>query len=375
MNTLLVTSTEQSTGKTALSIALARLAQERGLDVGYMKPKGTRLESAVGKTRDQDPMLARELLGIDAEMHELEPIVYSPTFVQAAIRGREDPEALRERIVENFEILAEDRDLMVVEGGGELWTGGIVDLTDADVAELLDAEVLLTSRYRDPTDLDQVLAAADSLGDSLYGVIFNAIENADFDGLSEDAMPFLDGRGIETLGALPRDRKLAGITVADLADGIGGKMLTSDAPTDGFVERFAVGAMGSNAAFEQFRRTRNAAVITGGDRSDIQTTALEASGVECLVLTGGYRPSSAVIGKAEDNGVPLLMVQSDTRTTIDRVEEALRSGRTRSPAAIDRMAELLDDAVDVEALVGTGSDGGASDDAEVTDNGDSDDDE
>jgi BioD-like phosphotransacetylase family protein len=317
-----------------------------------MKPKGTRLESAVGKTRDQDPMLARELLDLDAAMHEMEPIVYSPTFVQEAIRGREDPAALRERITENFEMLAEDCDLMVVEGGGKLWTGGIVDLTDADVAALLDADVILTSHYRDPLDLDDLLAAADTLGESLAGVLFNAVENANFDGLTDDAIPFLDGRGIETLGALPRDRTLAGLNVAELADGIGATMLTDDAPTDGLVERFAVGAMGSNAALEQFRRTRNAAVITGGDRSDIQTTALEASGVECLVLTGGYRPSSAVIGKAEDAGVPVLLVQSDTRTTIDRVEATLRSGRTRSPEAIDRMTELLRDAVDVDALVG-----------------------
>jgi BioD-like phosphotransacetylase family protein len=352
MITLLVTSTEKSTGKTALSIALARLAQERGLAVGYMKPKGTRLESAVGKTRDQDPMLARELLDIDAAMHELEPIVYSPTFVQEAVRGREDPQALRERVVENFEHLSEDRDLMVVEGGGTLSTGGIVDLTDGNIAELLDAEVVLTSRYRDPMDVDDVLAAADTLGESLRGVIFNAVENANFDGLTEDTMPFLDGRGIETLGALPRDRELAGLTVAELAEGIGATMLTDDAPTDGLVGRFAVGAMGSNAAFEQFRRTRNAAVITGGDRSDIQTTAIEASGVECLVLTGGYRPSSAVIGKAEEQGVPVLLVQSDTRTSIDRVEATLGSGRTRSTAAIERMSELLDDAVDVDTLVG-----------------------
>ncbi|MEF8785421.1 MAG: phosphotransacetylase family protein [Haloarculaceae archaeon] len=351
MKTILVTSTEPSTGKTAISVALGRLAQKAGHDVGYMKPKGTRLESAVGKTRDEDPMLAREMLGIDAAMHELEPIVYSPTFIQEAIRGREDPAALRERVSENFETLAEDKDVMIVEGGGRLWTGGIVDLTDADIAELLDAESILVSQYEDGGSLDDVLAAADDLGDSLAGVIFNAVERRTFDGLVDDAMPFLDGRGVHALGALERDEELAGISVADLADGIGATLLTSDAPTTELVERLSVGAMGSSAALEQFRRTHNAAVITGGDRSDIQTTALQAPGVECLVLTGGYRPSSAVVGKAEDHGVPLLLVQSDTRTTIDRVEEALRSGRTRSEAAIKRMETLLDDAVDVQILL------------------------
>jgi BioD-like phosphotransacetylase family protein len=351
MKTILVTSTEPSTGKTAISVAIARLAQQAGHDVGYMKPKGTRLESAVGKTRDEDPMLARELLGIDAAMHELEPIVYSPTFVQEAIRGREQPAELRERITENFGALAAGKDVMIVEGGGELWTGGIVDLDDADIADLLDAEVVLVSNYRDGTDLDDVLAAVDTIGDRLAGVLFNAVDRPRFDGLADDAMPFLDGRGVRTLGALERDDELAGISVADLARSVGATVLTNDAPTDQLAERFSVGAMGSNTALEQFRRTHNAIVITGGDRSDMQTTALEASGVKALVLTGGHRPSKAVVGKAETRGVPILLVQSDTRTTIDRVEQTLRSGRTRSEAAIERMESLVADAVDVEALI------------------------
>jgi len=351
MKRILVTSTEPSTGKTAITIALARRAQQAGNAVGYMKPKGTRLESAVGKTRDEDPMLARELLDLDAEMHELEPVVYSPTFVQEMLRGREDPTALRERITENFETLAEGQDAMFLEGGGQLWTGGIAELTDADVAEVLDAEVILVSRYSDAGDLDDVLAAADTLGDRLTGVLFNAVDGVTLDELNEDAIPFLRGRGIETLGVVERDEQLASISVAELADGIGGTLVTSDAPTDGRVERFAVGAMGSGSALEQFRRTRNAAVITGGDRSDIQTTALEASGVECLVLTGGYRPSQAVVGKAEDRGVPILLVQSDTSTTIDRVEETLRTGRTRSEATIERMEALLGDSVDIDTLL------------------------
>ena len=66
MNTLLITATEESTGKTAIALALATIANDRGQSVGYMKPKGTRLQSNVGKTLDEDPMLARELLGLDA---------------------------------------------------------------------------------------------------------------------------------------------------------------------------------------------------------------------------------------------------------------------------------------------------------------------
>jgi BioD-like phosphotransacetylase family protein len=350
MSTLLVTSTADGTGKTAITVALAKLAQDRGHTVGYMKPKGTRLESAVGKTRDEDPMLAREVLNIDAEMHTLEPVVYSPTFVQEAIRGREDTEELRERVESNFSELAEEADVMVLEGGGQ-WTGGIVELTDADVAELLDAEVLLVTEYTQPGDVDELLAAADDIGDRLAGVLFNDISGPTLDELTDDVMPFLDGRGISSIGAVPHDEALSGVTVAELADNIGAELVTSDCPTDGRIERFSVGAMGRDGALEQFRRTRNAAVITGGDRPDIQTAALQSSGVNCLILTGGYRPSQTVLGRAADEKVPVLLVQTDTRTTIDRTESVLRSGRTQRVETVERMAELLQDSVDVEELL------------------------
>ena len=366
MQTLLVTSTQESTGKTAITLALGLLARERGLSVGYMKPKGTRLQSTVGKTLDQDPMLARELLELDAEMHEMEPIVYSPTFVDGAIQGRERPEELHERVRENFDGLASDRDLMLVEGGGDHTTGGIVDLTDPEVAELLDARVLLVATYEQPRDLDGVLAAADDVGDRLAGVLFNGVSDAAYDEVETEIVPFLESKGIPVVGVVPRTQELAGVTVADLASELGADLVT-DAPTDGYVERFLVGAMSGEQALRYFRRTKDAAVVTGGDRSDIHTAALEAPGIRALVLTGGHRPPGAVLGKAEAKGVPVLMVNGDTLTVIERAEEVVRSGRTRDARAVQLMRDLLFDHADVDAVVpaGDAADEGATGDDEA----------
>jgi BioD-like phosphotransacetylase family protein len=354
-DTLLVTSTQESTGKTAITLALGLLAQERGFDVGYMKPKGTRLQSNVGKTLDEDPMLARELLGLGSEMHQMEPIVYSPTFVEGAIRGREDPDELVEVVREQFDTLAEGRDRMLVEGAGKHTTGGAIDLTDPEIAELLDAEVVLVADYAQPRDLDDVLAAADDFGDDLAGVVFNRVSDAAYDQLETEVVPFLEGRGVETLGVLPREQELAGVTVAGLADELGAELATGG-DTDTFVERFLVGAMGGDAALRYFRRTKDAAVITGGDRSEIHTAALEAPGVKCLILTGGHRPPGAVLGKAEERGVPVLLVNADTLSVVDRAEDVIRGGRTRDEAAVGRMRDLLHGHADVDELVGPGSD-------------------
>jgi len=255
VETLLVSSLEESTGKTAITLALARLARDEGDSVGYMKPKGTRLQSNVGKTLDEDPLLARELLEFEAEMHDLEPVVYSPTFIEQAIRGREDPDELRDRVREAFETLAADRDRLFVEGGGRYDVGGIVDLADPDIADLLDARVLLVAPYEIPADVDDVIAAADRFGDRLAGVVFNDVSDAAYDGLETDVVPFLEGRGIPVHGVLPSERELSGVTIAELADELGASVLV-DNGQDGYVERFTVGAMGSDSALRHFRRTR-----------------------------------------------------------------------------------------------------------------------
>ncbi|WP_254768147.1 phosphotransacetylase family protein [Salinilacihabitans rarus] len=350
-DTILVTSLEKSTGKTAIALALARLARERGEDVGYMKPKGTRLQSNVGKTLDEDPMFARELLDLDAEMHDLEPVVYSPTFIEQAIRGRENPDELRDRVREAFETLAADHDRVFLEGGGRLELGGIVDLTDADVADLLDARVLLVAPYEVPGDVDDVLAAAEVLGDHLDGVVFNDVADAVYDQLENEVVPFLEGQDIPVYGVLPTERTLSGVTVGDLADELGANLLV-EGETDAYVERFSVGAMGADSALRHFRRTKNAAVITGGDRAELQTAALEAPGVRCLILTGGHRPSGAILGQAAEKDLPVLLVNTDTLTTIERAEDVVRSGRTRDERTVDRMEELLSNHADVDAILG-----------------------
>lgn len=351
MTPLLLTTTEEGTGKTAIALALAKLAKDRDMTVGYMKPKGTRLQSQLGKTIDRDPVFASELLDLDADIEQLEPIVYSPTFIQGILRGHEQPSRLRATVKERCMALADQTDFLAVEGGGHMDTGAVIDLTDPELADLIDARVVLVSRYERPEDIDTTIAAARRFGDRLEGVLFNAVGDTELDALEADVVPFLHGRSIPVLGVLPRQPALAGVTCGQLADELGAEVLV-DEGLDNLVERFLIGAMGREAAIGHFRRTRAAAVITGGDRADIQSVAIEAPGVQCLVLTGGYRPSEAILGTAASNDVPVLLLGSDTRTAVDRAEAVVRAGRTRDEQTVELMRQLLLDHADVDVCLG-----------------------
>jgi BioD-like phosphotransacetylase family protein len=80
-----------------------------------------------------------------------------------------------------------------------------------------------------------------------------------------------------------------------------------------------IGAMSAGSALTYFRQRPNKAVITGGDRHDLQIAALETS-TRCLILTGGQQPSSVVLQRAQEVEVPIIVVKPDTLTTLRTVE-------------------------------------------------------
>lgn len=349
---LLVTSTAEGTGKTAVAIALGTIAQDRGMAVGYFKPKGTKPRTHVGKVLDPDPLLAQELLDLEDAIETIEPVVYSSTFLHDVIRGRESVATIQESVNQAYESLAAGRDLVVIDGSTGIPPGRAIGVTDIDIAKRIDARVVLVETYEDVYGVDAIIAMSEAFGGRFAGVLFNAVSEDNRDEIESDIIPFLESRDIPVIGVLPRERVLATVTVGSLANEIGADVLT-DCPTDARVSRFAVGAMSSDAALKHFRRTQDAVVITGGDRPGIQAAALEAPGIRALVLTGGYRPPSQIVAKAEDRGIPVLTVPGDTLRIIERIEQVLGTDRVRDPSEITVVRSLIDTHVDTDALIGT----------------------
>ena len=149
------------------------------------------------------------------------------------------------------------------------------------------------------------------------------------------------------------------MTVDTLAGELGADVVV-EGDGDAHIERFLIGAMSGDAALRYFRRTKDAAVVTGGDRPEIVTAALEAPGVNAIVLTGGHRPPAAVLGTAETRGVPILLAAGDTLSVVERAESLLESGHTRDAGTVTRMRDLLHDHADIGAIVGQEGTGSAS---------------
>ena len=83
--------------------------------------------------------------------------------------------------------------------------------------------------------------------------------------------------------------------------------------------------------------------------ADIQLAALETS-TACLVLTGNLRPSPLVVKQADEFGVAVLQVRTNTLETIEAIERIFGKTRLGQPAKLQLFETLLAEYVDLNRL-------------------------
>lgn len=347
MASLYVASTEMFAGKSAVCIGVLDRARRDGHTIGYMKPVATRLRPTDDDMRDADAEFIVAQFQLNHPLDRVVPVHYTRSMAERVLR-EQFPEGAR-RLREAFAAISRDCDLVVLEGTDTPEEGALLDLAMEQVVEALDAPVLLVVRYKELRALDAILLLQQRLGDRLLGVLLNQVEPTQQDHVRQRLTPFLEGRGIAVFGVLADDAGLAQTTVADMHTYLGGQYIGSAAWKMRSVASLSVGAMGVEHARIYFARNDQQAVITGGDRDDLQLAALETS-TALLILTGNTRPSPQVIDRAEAAGVPIICVPDDTLSTVDRASRIFGNVRITQRDQMEHIARLLDASVDFDRL-------------------------
>ncbi len=348
MRTIIVTSTKPYTGKSGIAVALLTLLAERGLDVGYFKPYGTMPVVVGDVVTDEDAIYVNRMLARPSNQADVCPVVRTQSLIERVLSGQGVPTT--EETLGAYRRCAQGRDVMIVEGPTEPAQGSSVGLSIRSIAELLDAPVLVVDRPR-PTDLpEDALWVCELLGKRLGGLVFNGIDESRLAVVRSKIAPFLESRDIPVFGVIGYDATLSSVTAGEIAETLGGTVITAPDRLSNTVEAFMVGAMGQEKALRFFRRKANKAVITGGDRADVQLAALETS-TRAIVLTGNQPPVAAVLSRAEELGVPMIVVDTDTLTAVERVETLLGRVHLHDPIKAARIRGMFERDVDVTRLL------------------------
>ncbi len=316
MKPIIITSTRTHAGKTTIGAGLVLNAGDRKL--GYFKPFGDTVVQEEDKVYDSDAQLFKQLLDLDKDAHDLSMLFDYPGMLHE-IKGR----SLADEFEENVRALGVSVDVLLIETARNFTYGAYKGIDVNSFLGMINADILLVADGSASLIVDKCLAATKYLGQKAEGhihVVINKAKPEDIGEIKSQAIPILEKLGISVLGVLPMDNRIQRQSMEHIADKLNAKVVAGCGGIDNIFDRILVGAMTAETTIKlPLFHQPHKLLITGGDRSDMILAGLETDSAG-LVLTGNILPHKRILAVADDVGIPVLSVPTDTYDTANEVE-------------------------------------------------------
>lgn len=142
---IFVAASGQNCGKTTVSLSLLHLAQKKYRRVGFLKPISPKPTELRGLIVDKDAALMCQVFGLGRDLRHMSPVVIEGDSTRRFIDGELDARALEQQILEACAALEKHCDLIIIEGAGHPGVGSVIGLSNAHVARMLGASVLMVT--------------------------------------------------------------------------------------------------------------------------------------------------------------------------------------------------------------------------------------
>ena len=344
---LLIGSIEAYSGKSGIILGMGHQLQAQGFSVAYAKPLSNDAGAWPPESGEGDTSLTSQVLQLANQQVRPPLLRLDNATISKGLKGEDSTNYLQylQQYIQELE-----GDLALLEGPGTLWEGSLFQLSVGQMAESIDASILLVAGYDPLLLVDSLLSAHKYLNGRLLGVVINHIPAEELPSVQTLVKPFLEQQGINVFGMLPQSKLLRSINVRQITQQLETKVLCRPDRLDLMVESLYIGAMNVNSALEYFRQGKNMAVITGSDRTDLQLAALETS-TNCLILTGHVTPQELILQRAEDLEIPILSVDLDTLTAVEIIDNAFGKVPIQEPIKVERIQKLMNEHFDLEKFL------------------------
>jgi BioD-like phosphotransacetylase family protein len=332
--------------------------RDRGLRLGFLKPVGQRYLVVDGTRADEDAVLMKEVFSLPDALNDMSPVTLPRRFTTDFVMGRITDD-LAAQVTDALGRVARDKDLVVIEGTGHAGVGAVIELSNARVAALLDAPVIIVSEGGVGRPIDEIVlneALFAQHGVRVLGAVVNKVDVESHPHLPDVLVRGLAQHGIDLLGCIPYSEFLANPSLELIVTHLDGELLSGRAEPGRTIGHVAIGAMRPEHAIDHIEdRTL---LITPGDRDDLIAAALawnsqpaDEPRVIGIVLTGGYRPSDELLGRLRESDLFAYLVGTDTYHTAQSVDEILVKTHSSDTEKIATIIDLVGGAIDVDGLL------------------------
>ncbi len=358
---LYIAATSQHVGKTTSTLGLMAAIRARGHKVSYCKPVGQEFVE-LGELRvDKDALLFAR--GMD---FELKAELHSPVIIGRGVTAKylDDPTQFdfASSITRASRKLQAENDFVIYEGTGHPGVGSVCDISNAQVAQLLDAPVVMIVEGGIGNTIDKLnmnLALFRERRVPVRGVIVNKTLPAKMDKVRHYVDIYLQKLGIPLLGVLPFEKSLSSPIMATIRRALKGKTIYHRDQLDNRVENIASGSL---LAQEEVDNLRNLLIIASNRRLEDALTALQeilkernlpGSTISGIVVTGqdSENPDLPHMDFINEYKIPVVSCALDTYGAAVRINQMEVKINLKTPWKIRRAVELIEEYVDMDLLL------------------------
>jgi BioD-like phosphotransacetylase family protein len=352
-----IAATRQNDGKTTTSLGLIAALQKHFPRVGYIKPVGQRFVEIEEQKIDEDTVLMDAVYQMNCPLVDMSPIAVEPDFTRKYLLAANN-ETLVKKIQKAFDRVAWEKDFVLCEGSGHAGVGSVFDLSNARVAKLLGAKVIIVSQGGIGKPIDEIAlnqALFEKEGVEIIGVILNKVLGEKVDYVADFARRGLKRKGLELLGVIPHEQILSNPSIDLIREELKAELLNHPPTLNTLVDDVVVGAMGAHNAMQFFKR--GVLLITPGDREDIllaagaMTSPQSDEKLAGIVLTGGLRPSAGVLKALQTMPVAVMLAQADSYEVASSVHNLTVKTRPTDAAKISLIRDIVAKNVNLKKIL------------------------
>jgi BioD-like phosphotransacetylase family protein len=255
--------------------------------------------------------------------------------------------------------LGEVHDVVIFEGTGHPGVGSITGTSNAHVAKLIKAPVIMVVQGGIGSTIDVLnmnLALFREEGVPILGVIINKVVPEKMERIRYYLNKWLEPRGIPILGLIPYEKSLAYPVMRTIADSISGLTTHNHEFLDNKVEDIVAGSLLDTQELKSFENVLLVAAVRqlepALDKINMimKVRRKAKSPLTGIVLTGQGTPESRSIDYIIKHKIPMIRTELDTYGSVLQISKIEVKINRNTPWKVRRAIELVGEYVDIPMI-------------------------
>ncbi len=354
-----VAATSQHVGKTTSTLGLVSSFLRQGLNVGYCKPVGQKHLDFENFKVDKDTILFADLIHF-----KIEPGIHSPVILgQGAVEKLLDnPNEvnLEEKILLAKQALESRHDLVIYEGTGHPGVGSVANLSNAKVARLLDAGVVMIVEGGIGSTIDMLNMCTSLFREEnvpLIGVIINKVLPDKMDKVKNYVGKWMLENNIKLLGLIPYDAALAFPIIKTITQTIDGKLTHFEEKAANRVSGILAGSL---IELKELKSSEDLLLVssTNSIKDAVDKIMwlsklfhIDHCPLSGIVISGTKQLDESVIRYINENQIPVIVTELDTYEAVIKISKIEVKINQNTPWKVEKAIKLIEENVDLNQLL------------------------